>query len=135
MNPGGKISYVQVPGSIASLEPIVLPLLPAPILMDGKLQVGFVTPFCNNPLSPRAGISIYLELLADGEVIESARYEGKYYSIDFERIQSAGIITLRVRQVYSVKGCRTARAAPVVLMPVADEIPIFINPQTLAMRM
>jgi hypothetical protein len=130
----GKVSYVYVPGAIASLEPIVVPLLPSSFIMNGKLYLGFVNSFCSNPLTPRAGISIRLEFIADQKVIEAGWYNGTSYSIDLGKIQNVAVVSIRLKEIYSVKGCRSIRAAPVVFVPIADEIPILVNPQAFLER-
>lgn len=127
----GRVSYVQVPGSIASLEPIVVPLAPATVIKDGKLLVRFVTPIKNDPWASYSGISIYAEFLADGKPIAAGWDKGSGYIIDFEGNRSAGMITLRIRQANTGGGCSLGVA---VLVPVADEIPVYVNPQALAGR-
>ncbi|MCC6064511.1 MAG: hypothetical protein LM576_00880 [Thermofilum sp.] len=127
----GRVGYVQVPGSIASLEPIVVPLAPATVIKDGKLLVRFVTPIRNDPWTSYSGISINVEFFADGKPIAAGWDKGSGYIINFEGNRSAGMITLRISQVSTKGGCSLGVA---VLVPVADEIPVYVNPQALAGR-
>jgi hypothetical protein len=128
----GGVSYVQVPGSIASLEPIVVPLAPATVIKDGKLLVRFVTPIRNDPWMSYSGISINVNFFADGKLIKDASWDkDSGYIINFEDSRSAGMITLSITQVSTEGGCSLGVA---VLVPVADEIPVYVNPQALAGR-
>ena len=132
LDPEGKASYVRVPGSIASLEPLVVPLVPVAILTGGKLVVRFTTPFNKDPWLSYTGISIETDFFADGKLIAANWDKEKGgYVIDFERYKGAGAITLKIRHTSSGKGCSLGVA---VLVPVADEVPIYVNPQALAER-
>jgi division protein CdvB (Snf7/Vps24/ESCRT-III family) len=131
LDPEGKVSYVRVPGSIASLEPLVVPLVPVAILTGGKLVVRFTTPFNKDPWLSYTGISIETDFFADGKPIAAIWDKNKGYIIDFERYKGAGAITLKIRHAGSGKGCSLGVA---VLVPVADEVPVYVNPQALAER-
>jgi hypothetical protein len=126
VDPNGKACVAQAPSSVASLEPIVVPLIPVPILTNGELVIKFINPLTKEFLPPPAGKPFNVEFFADGKKIDDYWWDKAGYHVNFGSIRNSGIVTIKVEE--------TGFKGGAVLVPVANEIPVYVNPQALAGR-
>lgn len=126
VDPNGKACVAQAPSSVASLEPIVVPLIPVPILTNGELVIKFINPLTKEFLPPPAGKPFNVEFFADGKKIDDYWWDKAGYHVNFGSIRDSGVVTIKVEE--------TGFEGGAVLVPVANEMPVYVNPQALAGR-
>lgn|GEM_PF-5425499 len=126
VDPNGKACVAQAPSSVASLEPIVVPLIPVPILTNGELVIKFINPLTKEFLPPPAGKPFNVEFFADGKKIDDYWWDKAGYHVNFGNIRDSGVVTIKVEE--------TGFEGGAVLVPVANEMPVYVNPQALAGR-
>jgi hypothetical protein len=115
-----------VPDSITSFEPIVAPLIPIAMYMDGKLIIRFTTPFINDVKLSYTGMLVSANIVFDDKMVKNLNWDKNIgLWIDLSNLKDWSVIRLQVNEVNVENGCLLGVA---LLIPYTAEMPIYVNP-------
>jgi hypothetical protein len=115
-----------VPDSITSFEPIVAPLIPIAMYMDGKLIIRFTTPFINDVKLSYTGMLVSANIVFDDKMVKNLNWDKNIgLWIGLSNLKDWSVIRLQVNEVNVENGCLLGVA---LLIPYTAEMPIYVNP-------
>jgi hypothetical protein len=115
-----------VPDSITSFEPIVAPLIPVAMYMDGRLIIRFATPFVDNIKLSYFRFRVSANIVFDNKIVKGLNWdENLGLWIDIDNLKDWSIIRLQVNEVSAENGCLLGVA---LLIPYTVEMPVYVNP-------
>jgi len=121
-------SYI-VPDSITSFEPIVAPLIPIAMYMDGKFIIRLTTPFMNDIKLSYTGMLVNAYIIFDDKLVQQLNWDKKEgLWINLNNLKDLSVIRLQVDEIHVGKGCLFGIA---LLIPYTAEMPIYVNPRAL----
>lgn len=124
----GEVTFFKVPWAAESLEPLVSPLIPVPMIQSDYLAVRFVTLFSKG-IKESCRLSAKLEFLGDNAILSTidARDGSQEFKVSLNNAKQVKTLMLKVR---SVSITRSAPGKGGLFVPVLSsaEKPLLVNP-------
>lgn len=124
----GEVTFFKVPWAAESLEPLVSPLIPVPMIQSDYLVVRFVTLFSKG-IKESCRLSAKLEFLGDNAILSTidARDGSQEFKVSLNNAKQVKTLMLKVR---SVSITRSAPGKGGLFVPVLSsaEKPLLVNP-------
>lgn len=142
---GERYSVIQVPASLASLEPLVAPLIALTRVEGSSLTVEFVSPITEKKLRvnvseghrPPTDLTMEVKLIVDGKEVEPASYahisvnenvEAKAPPFTFNMPSGARVATIKIVKIRVALGM-FMKLGVAVFNPFSAESVVFVDPE------